>query len=53
MTDSMHSAHWGAFRARRDGDSLTITPFSADPDPARCWRICTTRLRIRRAWRAR
>lgn len=34
MTDSMHSTHWGAFRARRDGDSLTITPFSADPDPS-------------------
>ncbi|WP_313383667.1 molybdopterin-dependent oxidoreductase [Pantoea sp.] len=34
MTESMHSAHWGAFRARRDGDRLAITPFSGDPDPS-------------------
>ncbi|MEZ3498583.1 molybdopterin-dependent oxidoreductase [Pantoea sp. KPR_PJ] len=34
MTDVMHSSHWGAFRARRDGESLEIAPFSADPDPS-------------------
>lgn len=31
---AMHSAHWGAFRARRNGDSLAIEPFSGDPDPS-------------------
>ena len=30
----MHSAHWGAFTARQQGDRLTIEPFSGDPDPS-------------------
>jgi len=34
MTEVMHSSHWGAFRARRAGESLEIAPFSADPDPS-------------------
>lgn len=30
----MHSAHWGAFTARQQGDRLTIEPFHGDPDPS-------------------
>lgn len=30
----MHSAHWGAFHARREGDRLIIAPFEGDPHPS-------------------
>lgn len=30
----MHSSHWGAFSATPNGDSLSIEPFSGDPDPS-------------------
>ncbi|MDK3016571.1 molybdopterin-dependent oxidoreductase [Pseudodonghicola flavimaris] len=29
-----HSSHWGAFRARRQGARLEITPLEQDPDPS-------------------
>lgn len=32
--DIQHSAHWGAFRARQQGNHIEITPFAADPDPS-------------------
>ncbi|MEG3111693.1 molybdopterin-dependent oxidoreductase [Pantoea sp. T14] len=31
---SMHSSHWGAFRAHPNGNSLIIEPFRGDPDPS-------------------
>jgi len=30
----MHSAHWGAFQAKRNGEHLLIEPFRGDPDPS-------------------
>ncbi|UYV38077.1 molybdopterin guanine dinucleotide-containing S/N-oxide reductase [Rhodobacteraceae bacterium D3-12] len=29
-----HSSHWGAFRARWDGERLQVTPRADDPDPS-------------------
>ena len=30
----MHSSHWGAFHARKQGEQLSIEPFKGDPDPS-------------------
>ena len=29
-----HTSHWGAFRARREGDGIALRPYDQDPDPS-------------------
>lgn len=41
----MHSAHWGAFTARLQGDRLATQPFQGDPDPSPLLQNFTTALR--------
>ncbi|WP_065754050.1 molybdopterin guanine dinucleotide-containing S/N-oxide reductase [Bradyrhizobium paxllaeri] len=54
-----HSAHWGAFSARWNGETLDVTPYEGDPAPSPILQNFTTAMRhkarilrpmVRKAW---
>ncbi|GAA1856207.1 molybdopterin guanine dinucleotide-containing S/N-oxide reductase [Pseudonocardia ailaonensis] len=59
MPEFSHSAHWGAFRARWEGDTLQVLPHPADPNPSPVLQNIPSALRnrarvaapaVRRSW---
>src|SRR5512138_2054036 len=56
---SPHSAHWGAFSARWNGETLDVRPYAEDPAPSSILQNFTTAMRhkarilrpmVRKAW---